>query len=60
MRLTIPFLVACAAATQENPIYAAHCTMPARIRLELGDGDGKDNLQTYGATGAKLDGGAER
>lgn len=64
--------------TRENPIYAAHCKMPARIRLELGDGedsngfgsdfppipveiyggDGKDNLQTYGATGAMLDGGA--
>ncbi len=64
--------------TQENPIYAAHCPMPGRIRLELGDGedsngfgssfppipveiyggDGKDNLQTYGATGTMLDGGA--
>ena len=51
--------------------YVAHCPMPARVRLELGDGDdwnsfssdypaslpaevyggdGKDQLQTYGAT----------
>jgi Ca2+-binding RTX toxin-like protein len=64
--------------TQEDPLYAAHCPMPGRIRLELGDGDdsngfgssfppipveiyggdGKDVLQTYGATGALLDGGA--
>jgi Ca2+-binding RTX toxin-like protein len=71
--LTLP-----AGCVQENPIYAAYCTMPARVRLELGDGDdsngfssdfpaigveiyggdGKDTLQTYGATNAKLDGGA--
>jgi hypothetical protein len=67
-----------AGCTQEDPNYAAHCTMPARLRLELGDGDdsngfssdfpaipveiyggdGKDVLQSYGATGAMLDGGA--
>ncbi len=64
--------------TQDDPMYAAHCPMPGRIRLELGDGDdsngfgssfppipveiyggdGKDVLQTYGSTGALLDGGA--
>src|SRR4051794_18850070 len=64
--------------TQDDPAYAAHCPMPGRIRLELGDGDdsngfgsafppipvtvlggdGADILQTYGATGATLDGGA--
>ena len=59
--------------------YVAHCPMPARVRLELGDGDdwnsftsdypaslpaevyggdGKDQLQTYGASNVKLDGGA--
>lgn len=58
--------------------YQAHCPMPARVRLELGDGDdwnafssdypaalpvevyggpGKDQLQTYGADHATLDGG---
>jgi Ca2+-binding RTX toxin-like protein len=25
--------------TQEDPSFAAHCPMPAKIRLELGDGD---------------------
>jgi Ca2+-binding RTX toxin-like protein len=59
--------------------YVAHCPMPARVRLELGDGDdsngfssdypaglpvevdggdGKDQLQTYNASAATLDGGA--
>ena len=59
--------------------FVAHCTMPGRVRLELGDGDdwnsftsdypaslpaevyggdGKDQLQTYGASNVKLDGGA--
>ncbi|WP_169542265.1 calcium-binding protein [Solirubrobacter soli] len=59
--------------------YAVHCPMPARVRLELGDGDdsngfssdypanlpvtvlggdGKDQLQTYNANAATLDGGA--
>lgn len=58
--------------------YTAHCPMPARVRLELGDGDdwnsfasdypdalpvevlggeGKDQLQTYGADNVTLDGG---
>jgi Ca2+-binding RTX toxin-like protein len=59
--------------------YVVHCPMPARVRLNLGDGDdsngfsseypaalpvevnggdGKDQLQTYNASAAKLDGGA--
>jgi Ca2+-binding RTX toxin-like protein len=59
--------------------YVAHCPMPARVRLDLGDGDdsngfssdypaslpvtvlggdGKDQLQTYNANAATLDGGA--
>jgi Ca2+-binding RTX toxin-like protein len=59
--------------------FEAKCPMPARVRLELGDGDdwnsfssdypaslpvtvlggdGKDQLQTYGADHATLDGGA--
>lgn len=59
--------------------HQAHCPMPARVRLELGDGDdwnsftsdypknlpvtvlggdGKDQLQTYNADYATLDGGA--
>src|SRR3954451_15816219 len=25
--------------TQEDPSFAAHCPMPAKVRLELGDGD---------------------
>jgi hypothetical protein len=58
--------------------YTNHCPMPARVRLELGDGDdwnsfdssyppalpaevwggeGKDQLQTYGADNVMLDGG---
>src|SRR4051812_43702600 len=58
--------------------YTAHCPMPARVVLHLGDGDdwqsfgsdypaalpvtvygdeGKDQLQTYGADHATLDGG---
>src|ERR1700754_4383481 len=58
--------------------YEAHCPMPARVRLELGDGEdwnsfssdypaglpaevdggeGKDQLQTGGATAVTLDGG---
>lgn len=58
--------------------YTAHCPMPARVRLELGDGDdwnsfasdypdalpaevlggdGKDQLQTYGADNVTLGGG---
>lgn len=58
--------------------HQAHCPMPGRVRLELGDGDdwnsfssdypkalpvtvlggdGKDQLQTYGADNATLDGG---
>src|SRR3954468_15193898 len=58
--------------------FVAHCPMPGRVRLELGDGDdwnsftsdysaslpvevyggdGKDQLQTYGASNVKLDGG---
>jgi Ca2+-binding RTX toxin-like protein len=28
-----------AGCTQDDPSYAAHCPMPAKIRLELGDGD---------------------
>jgi hypothetical protein len=69
--LTLP-----AGCEQESPYHAALCTIPGRVRLELGDGDdgngftdfpaipveiyggeGKDTLQSYGATGAKLDGG---
>jgi hypothetical protein len=59
--------------------YVAHCPMPARVELHLGDGDdwnsfssdypatlpavvygdeGKDQLQTYGASNVTLDGGA--
>jgi Ca2+-binding RTX toxin-like protein len=32
--------------TQEDPAFAAHCPMPAKIRLELGDGDDSNGFSS--------------